>query len=71
MTFKKGGCKFSLYSLKYNTYRCTHIQVDVITTYYPKPNPNHKKGIKCGARNPNSTCYKLKAAIEDFSLCND
>ena len=56
----KGGCKFSLYSLKYNTYRCTHIQLDVITTYYPNPNPNHKKGIKCRARNPNPN---PKAAI--------
>ena len=39
-----------------NTYRCRHIQYDVITTYYPnpKPNPNHKKGVKCGVRNPNS-----------------
>ena len=37
-----------------NTYRCTHIDDDVITTYYPNPNPNHKKGVKCGARNPNS-----------------
>ena len=36
-----------------NTYRCTHIDDDVRTTYYPNPNPNHKKGAKCGARNLN------------------
>ena len=36
-----------------NTYRCRHIQHDVITTYYHNPNPNHEKGIKCRARNTN------------------
>ena len=43
----------ALYGLKCNTCTCRHIKCDVITTYYPKPNPNHKKGIKCGPRNLN------------------
>ena len=47
------GCKFSLYGVKYNTYRCRHIHCDVITTSYPNTNPNHKKGIKYRARNSN------------------
>ena len=50
------------YILKFNTYRCTHIQHEVITNYYPKPNPNHTKGIKCGSRNPNPN-PNLEAAI--------
>ena len=44
--------KKALFRLKCNTYRCTHIQRDVTTTYYPKSNPNHKKGIKCELLNP-------------------
>ena len=48
MCIALGGCKFSLYGLKYNTYRCTHIQRDVITTYYPNPNPNHKRALNLG-----------------------
>ena len=35
------------------TYRYTHIQHVVITTYYPNRNPNHEKDIKYRARNPN------------------
>ena len=45
---KMGGCKLPHFYLKFNTYRCRHIQHDVITTYYPNPNPNHKKILNVG-----------------------
>ena len=41
------------YSQKFNTYRCACIKHDVITPYYPNPDPDYKKDITCGARNPN------------------
>ena len=28
-------------------------QLDVTVQYYPNPNPNRKKGAKCGLRIPN------------------
>ena len=37
--------------MKFNMYRCRHIEQKVTTTYYPNPNPNHKKNIKCGPKN--------------------
>ena len=46
--------KKALFTLKFNKYRFRHIKRGVTTTYYPNPNPSHKKGSKCGPRNPNS-----------------
>ena len=54
------GFKFSFMlspgHLKFNRYRCTHIDDDVTTKYYPKNNPNPKKGSEHASRNPNPNC---------------
>ena len=34
--------------MKFNMYRCRHIEQKVTTTYYPNPNPNHKKNLNEG-----------------------
>ena len=35
--------KKALFSLKFNSYTCRHVRRDVRTTYYPSPNPDHKR----------------------------
>ena len=63
---KHGGWNLSYMPVIYVTpecNRCRNIQCNVITTYYPYPNPNHKKSITRRSQNidlnPNIlTCRK-------------
>ena len=50
--------------MKFNNYRCTHIQNEVITTYYPNHNPNYKKDVNnCWGQNtkPNLNEKSMKS----------